>query len=76
MWRQTTVQKWISNDKFITHLSNYDKIVSTSVANVATERMWLDTTGLDQVCPTFLPFATWGDKYILKNIFFIEESYL
>jgi hypothetical protein len=25
MWRQTTVQIWISNDKYITCLTNYDK---------------------------------------------------
>jgi hypothetical protein len=52
MWRQTIVQKWISNGKFIAYLSNSDKIgnsktlVATIVANQATERMWLDTTVL------------------------------
>jgi hypothetical protein len=52
MWRQTTVQIWISNDKYITYLTNYGKsgdrkaFVGTIVANVATERIWLDTTAL------------------------------
>ncbi len=55
MWRQTTVEKWISSDKFITYLSNNDKtvdrkaFVATTVANVATERMGLDTTDVDGV---------------------------
>ncbi len=53
MWRQTTVQIWISNDKYINCLTNYDKSgdrkasVATIVANVATERIWLDTTDLE-----------------------------
>jgi hypothetical protein len=46
MWRQTTVQIWTSNDKYITYLTNYDKsgdrqaFVATIVANVATEYGW------------------------------------
>jgi hypothetical protein len=54
MWQQITVQKWISNDKYATYLSNGDKsgdrkeFAATIVANVATERMWLDTTDLEQ----------------------------
>jgi hypothetical protein len=52
MWRQTSVQIWISNDKYITYLTIYDKsgdrkaFVATFVANVAKEKIWLDTTDL------------------------------
>jgi hypothetical protein len=52
MWRQTIVQKWTFNGKFTAYLLNSDKsdnnktLVATIVANVATERMGLDTTGL------------------------------
>ncbi len=52
MWRQTVVQKWISNSKVTTYLSNSDKsgdsktFVATIVANVATESMWFDITDL------------------------------
>ncbi len=58
MWRQTSVQIWISNDKYITYLTIYDKsddrkaFVATFVANVATERIRLDTTKI--ICDTFL----------------------
>jgi hypothetical protein len=54
MWRQTSVQIWIYNDKNITYLTIYDKsgdrkaFVATIVANVATERIWLDTNEFDQ----------------------------
>jgi hypothetical protein len=49
MWRQ-----WISNGKYTAYYSNYDNsgdsktFVATIVANVATERMRLDTTVLDE----------------------------
>ncbi len=42
--------KWISYDKYTSHLSNADKsgdrkvFVDTLVANVATVKMWLDIT--------------------------------
>jgi hypothetical protein len=53
MWRQTTVKIWFSNDKYMTYFTNYDKsgerkaYVVTIVANVATERIWLDTTDIE-----------------------------
>jgi hypothetical protein len=53
MWRQTAVQNWISNGKYTVYQSNYDKsgdsktFVATIEANVATERMRLDTTLLN-----------------------------
>jgi hypothetical protein len=53
MWRQTVVQNWISNGKYTAYHSNWDKsgdsktFVATIVANVATERIPLDTTALD-----------------------------
>ncbi len=53
MWRQTNVCNWISNGKFTACLSNYDKSGDTKTAfvtivtNVATEKIWLDTTGLE-----------------------------
>jgi hypothetical protein len=52
MWRQTVVQNCISYGKYTTYHSNNDKsgdsktFVATIVANVATERMRLDTTVL------------------------------
>jgi hypothetical protein len=49
MWQQTIVQKWISNDKYKSNAEksgNRKAFVATIVANVVTERMWLDTTGL------------------------------
>ncbi len=57
MWRQTVVQDWISNGKFTAHHSNSDEsgdsktFVATIVANVATERMRLDTTEIEQTRP-------------------------
>ena len=53
MWRQTVVKKWISISKYTVFLLLFDKsgdskvFVATSMANVATGRIWLDTTGLD-----------------------------
>ncbi len=58
MWRQTSVKIWIYNDKYVTYLIIYDKsgdrkaFVATIVANVATERIWLDTTELKNKLPT------------------------
>jgi hypothetical protein len=55
MWRQTVVQNWISNGKYTEYHLNSDKsgasktFVATIVANVATERMRLDTTVLVDV---------------------------
>ncbi len=52
MWRQAVVQNWICDVKYTVYDSNYDKsgdsktFVATIVANVATERMLLDTTAL------------------------------
>ncbi len=52
MWQQTGAQRWISNDKYSSYLKMFDKIgdnkafVATIVANVATEKIWLDTTVL------------------------------
>ncbi len=48
MYQKTIVRKWISNNKYITYLSNSDKSGNrkTIVANKAIERMWLDTTAL------------------------------
>jgi hypothetical protein len=54
MCRQTVVQNWSSNGKYTVYLSNSYKsgdsktFVTIIVANVATERMWLDTTDLDK----------------------------
>jgi hypothetical protein len=75
MWRQTVVQNWICNGKYTVYHSNYDKsgdsktLVATIVANVATERMRLDTTDLQhsfsftrQVCVClFLAFLCHSD---------------
>jgi hypothetical protein len=53
MWRQTVVQNWISNGKYTAYHSNSNKsgnsktFVATIVANVATEGMRLETTGVD-----------------------------
>ncbi len=53
MCRQTVVQKLIFNGKYTVYHSNYDKsgdsktFVATIVANMATERMRLDTTALN-----------------------------
>jgi hypothetical protein len=53
MWRQAVVQNWICDGKYTVYDSNYDKsgdsktFVATIVANVATERMLLDTTALN-----------------------------
>ncbi len=49
MWRQTSVKKWIPNDKYtafssIFNLSGDNKACVATI--VATERIWLDTTGL------------------------------
>jgi hypothetical protein len=55
MWRQAVVQNWICNGKYTVYDSNYDKsgdsktFVATIVANVATERMLLDTTALEHL---------------------------
>jgi hypothetical protein len=52
MWRQTVVQKWIFKGKSTLFPSKFDKsgdsqaFVTTVVLNVATERIWLDTTEL------------------------------
>jgi hypothetical protein len=50
MWRQTVVQNWICNGKYTVYHSNYDKSgdSKTFIATiVATERMRLDITDLD-----------------------------
>jgi hypothetical protein len=50
MWQQTTVQIWISNDKY-TNTEYRKAFVATIVTNVATERIWLDTPDLEhQTC--------------------------
>jgi hypothetical protein len=53
MWRQTVVQNWICNGKYAVYHSNYDNdsktFVATIVADVATERMRLDTPDLEVV---------------------------
>ncbi len=49
MWRPTVLWKWVSEDKFNVILSNLDKSGDSKAfvgTNVATERIWLDTTGL------------------------------
>ena len=59
MWRQTVVKKWISISKYTVFLLLFDKsgdskvFVATSMANVATGRIWLDTTVLNLKRSTF-----------------------
>ncbi len=66
MWRQTVVQNWICNGKYTVYHSNYDKsgdsktFVATIVANVATERMRLDTTVLEYAS---LIYLYWQKNY-------------
>jgi hypothetical protein len=52
MWQQTTVQKWISNDKHTTYCSNAyksgDREAFDAPIAPATGRMWLDTTAIDK----------------------------
>jgi hypothetical protein len=53
--RQTVDQNCISNGKYTAYHSNYDKsgdsktFVATTVANVVTERMRLDTTDVENI---------------------------
>jgi hypothetical protein len=52
MLQQPIVQKWIINEKYTSNLTNSDKsdnnktFASTIVANVVTERIWFDITGI------------------------------
>jgi hypothetical protein len=70
------VKNWISNCKYTAYHSNSDKsgdsktFVATIVANVATERMRLDTTELKGKKITYPWYSMEWLIYVL-NVFFI-----
>jgi hypothetical protein len=79
MRRQTIGQKWISNDKETTYLSNCDKsgdrktCLATVVANVATKRIWLDTTGLNHWFSTVVDQSKNFNHAVTK--YYSDKSY-